>query len=176
LISKTKMRQSFDRCTKALQAAIAWDAWETVEPLQHQAWLGTPLVGALLRDRGKVASHLFALNTGLRLVARERRKSPIRTTRLLAVLDAFAEAATAGLKELDRLAMAKSQMERRLRNRRSSSSLPALIDLVVARPVVSAGLIARELKITPRAALDLVGELGVRERTGRGRYRAWGIL
>ena len=54
--------------------------------------------------------------------------------------------------------------------------LPALADLVVARPILSAGLIARELKVTPRAALDLVAELDRREMTGRGRYRAWGIL
>lgn len=92
------------------------------------------------------------------------------------MLDAFAEAASAGLKELDRLALAKSQMERRLTNRRKSSSLPALIELVLARPVVSAGLIATELKVSQRAALDLVAELGIREVTGRGRYRAWGIL
>ncbi|TIU29549.1 MAG: hypothetical protein E5W34_00445, partial [Mesorhizobium sp.] len=37
-------------------------------------------------------------------------------------------------------------------------------------------LIAVELKISQRAALDLVIELGIREVTGRGRYRAWGIL
>ena len=41
---------------------------------------------------------------------------------------------------------------------------------------LSAGLIARELKVTPRAAQDLVAELSLREMTGRGRYRAWGIL
>jgi hypothetical protein len=95
---------------------------------------------------------------------------------LLAVLDAFAEAATAGLKELDRLALAKIQMERRLSNRRSSSSLPALIDLVLSRPVVSAGLIAAELRVSQRTALGLVAELGIREVTGRGRYRAWGFV
>lgn len=99
-----------------------------------------------------------------------------RTTRLLAVLDSFAEAAAAGLKELDRLALGKGQMERRLRKRRKNSSLPALIELVLSRPVVSAGLIAAELKISQRAALDLVAELGIREVTGRGRYRAWGLV
>ena len=67
-------------------------------------------------------------------------------------------------------------MERRLRNRRKSSSLPSLIDLVLARPVVSAGLIAAELKISQRAALDLIAELNIREVTGRGRYRAWGFV
>ncbi len=107
---------------------------------------------------------------------RDRRRAQEKTTRLLAVLDAFAEAASAGLKELGRLALAKSQMERRLRHRRKSSSLPSLIELVLARPVVSAGLIAKELKICQRAALGLVGELGIREVTGRGRYRAWGLL
>ncbi|RRH90118.1 DUF1612 domain-containing protein [Mesorhizobium tamadayense] len=159
-----------------LAAAIAWEAWQDIEPLQHQHWLGPLLVAALIRERGKVSSHLFALNSGLRLIARERRNAPVRTTRLLAVLDAFAEAAAAGLKELDRLALAKGQMERRLRNRRKNSSLPALIELVLARPVVSAGLIAAELKVSQRAALDLVAELGIREVTGRGRYRAWGTM
>jgi hypothetical protein len=31
-------------------------------------------------------------------------------------------------------------------------------------------------KVTTRGALNLVAELGLREITGRGRYRAWGIL
>lgn len=159
-----------------LAAALAWEAWQDIEPLQHQHWLGALLVAALLRETGKVGSHLFAFNAGLRIVPRERRKSSIRTTRLLAVLDAFAEAGSAGLKELDRLALAKSQMECRLRNRRKNSSLPALIELVLARPVVSAGLIAAELKISQRAALGLVADLNLREVTGRGRYRAWGVV
>ncbi|RWD62844.1 MAG: DUF1612 domain-containing protein, partial [Mesorhizobium sp.] len=159
-----------------LAATIAWEAWQDIEPLQHQHWLGPLLVAALLSETGKVGSHLFCLHAGLRMITRDRRKSPIRTIRLLAVLDAFAEAAAAGLKELDRLVMAKGQMERRLRKRRKNSSLPALIELVLARPVVSAGLIAAELKVSQRAALDLVAELAVREVTGRGRYRAWGIM
>jgi hypothetical protein len=159
-----------------LAAAIAWEAWESKEPLQHQHWLGNLLVAALLRERGKLASHLFALNTGLRLSARDKRKSPVRSTRLFAFLDAIAEGASLGLKEIDRLAMAKGQMERRLRNRRKNSSLPALVELVLARPVVSAGLVAAELKVSQRAALDLLAELGIREVTGRGRYRAWGVL
>ncbi|RWA75909.1 DUF1612 domain-containing protein [Mesorhizobium sp.] len=104
-----------------LAAAIAWDAWQHIEPLQHQHWLGPLLVAALLRQRGKVGSHLFCLNAGLRIVPRDRRRAREKTIRLLAVLDAFAEAA-AGLKELDRLALAKVQMERRLRNRRKNST------------------------------------------------------
>jgi hypothetical protein len=125
-------------------------------------------------ETGKVGSHLFALNLGLKLIGWGRRKSPVRTTRLLAFLAAIAEPASAGLKEIDRLAMATGQMERRLRNRRSSASLLELIELVLARPVVSAGLIREEVKVSQRAALHLIRELGIREMAGRGRYRAWG--
>ena len=56
------------------------------------------------------------------------------------------------MKEHDRWLLARRQLDRRLVGRRSNSSLPALADLVVARPILSAGLIARELKVTPRAA------------------------
>ena len=41
---------------------------------------------------------------------------------------------------------------------------------------LAAGMIAKELDITPRSAQNLVAELGLREATGRGRYRAWGVL
>jgi hypothetical protein len=37
-------------------------------------------------------------------------------------------------------------------------------------------MIADEFEVTPRAAQNLVAELGLREMTGRGRYRAWGVL
>jgi HTH DNA binding domain len=80
------------------------------------------------------------------------------------------------MKEHHRWLLARRQLDRRLVGRRSNSSLPALADLAVARPILSARLIARELKVTPRAAQDLVAELDLREMTGRGRYRAWGIL
>jgi Mn-dependent DtxR family transcriptional regulator len=63
-----------------------------------------------------------------------------------------------------------------LKGRRSSSRLPALVELILARPIASAGMIAAELHVTPRAAQTMVAELGLREMTGRGRYRAWGIL
>lgn len=67
-------------------------------------------------------------------------------------------------------------MERRLRNRRSSSSLPLIIDLVLSKPIVSVAMVAKAAKVTPRGALNLIGELSVREMTGRGRYRGWGVL
>ncbi|ESZ10152.1 hypothetical protein X737_32130 [Mesorhizobium sp. L48C026A00] len=56
------------------------------------------------------------------------------------------------MKETARLAQAREQMERRLRGRRSSSSLPAVVELVLSRPVVSAAMIAKAAKVTQRGA------------------------
>jgi len=86
------------------------------------------------------------------------------------------ESAVTGLKEIDRLSLARTQMELRFRGRRSNSSLPQLADFILSRPMVSAAMVARELSVTQRGALNLINEIGTREITGRGRYRAWGIL
>jgi hypothetical protein len=158
-----------------LAAALALEAWSAIEPLQHEAWLGQLLTATLLRRCGKTA-HLPCLNVGLRLVPRERRRARDVTTRLVASLQALTATAQAGLKDHDNWLAARNLLARKLRGRRSTSRLPALIDYVMSRPVVSAGMIAGELRVTQRAAQDLVTELGLREATGRGRYRAWGIL
>jgi hypothetical protein len=158
-----------------LAAAIALEAWTDIEPLQHQSWFGQLLAAALLRGRGKT-SHLACLNIGLRVVPRERRHARDVTTRLLATLEAIEAAAQLGLKDHDRWFTARGLLVRKLKNRRSTSRLPLLIDYVMSRPIVSAAMIAGELGISARAAQSLVAELSLREATGRGRYRAWGIL
>lgn len=172
-------REAIDR-TRALPptlaAALALDAWETIQPLQHRPWLGTLLAAAQLAERGKARAHLPCLCVGLKAVPRERRRAADPAIRLAARLAAMAAAAEAGLKDHDRWLTARRLLERKLEGRRSNSSLPALIELVLSRPLVSAGMIAKELEVTPRAAQDLVKELGLREATGRGRYRAWAIL
>ncbi len=159
-----------------LAAVLIWDAWETLDPMQRQHWLGSQFVGAYLRARGKMASHLFAFNVGLKAVPRERRRSANRLTRILALLDAISASAELGIKEIARLTQARELMMRRLTGRRSSSNLPTTIELVLSRPIVSVPMIAKAAKVTQRGALNLIAELGVRELTGRGRYRAWGVL
>jgi hypothetical protein len=69
-----------------------------------------------------------------------------------------------------------NQMERRLRQRRTNSKLPDLVEFVLSRPLVSTAMIQDRLKISKQGAINLVGELGLREMTGRGRFRAWGIV
>lgn len=159
-----------------LAAAVLWEAWEHLEPLQRQHWLGQVLVSDFLRTRGKVRSHLLAFSVGLREIPRERRRARDRMTRLMAYLDAMNAAAAAGIRDIDRLSLAKRQLERRVSGKRSTSSLPAAIDVLLSRPIVSAHMVAKAARITPRGALNLIRELNVREITGRGRYRAWGIL
>ncbi|MER9248857.1 RHE_PE00001 family protein [Mesorhizobium sp. M0590] len=159
-----------------LRATILLEAWSDIEVLQHAAWLGQLLVAALLRQEGLAANHLACLHLGAKNIPRERRRARKRGDRLLALLDAIHDAAVAGLKEHDRLVLAKSQMERKLRGRRANSKLADVVELVLSRPLVSAGMIQERLKVTKQGALNLIGELGLREMTGRGRFRAWGII
>lgn len=159
-----------------LRAAIALEAWDQIEVLQRGGWIGALLVAAMLRQEGLCAHHLACLHLGSQKIPRERRRARNRTDRLLAWIDAMYEAAAAGLKEHDRLLLAKSQMERALRGRRASSKLPGLIDLVLSRPLVSTNMVQKALKISRQGALDLIGEISVREMTGKRSFRAWGIV
>ena len=160
-----------------LQAILALDAWNELAVLQRAPWLGRLLAASLLRrERLTSQAHLLAFNAGLKSIRVERRRHRNFETRLMASLEGLIAGVELGFREHDRLLLARQMMERRLTGRRASSNLPGLIELVLARPLVSAGLIAKELDITPRAALRLVEELNLREMTGRGRFRAWGII
>ncbi len=160
-----------------LQAIIALDAWNELSVLQHAPWLGRLLAASILRRAGITSgAHLAAINLGLKTIPVDRRRHRDRETRLLAIAHGFLAVAELGLKEHDRLALARAMMERKLVGRRTSSKLPQMVELVMAKPLVSAGMIAKELGVTPRAALRIVEELGLREMTGRGRFRAWGVF
>jgi hypothetical protein len=160
-----------------LAAIVALDAWNELSVSQHAPWLGRLLAAALLRQAGiATGGHLVAVNLGLKTITVDRRRHHDRDTRLLAIAQGFLAAAEIGLKEHDRLALARTLMERKLSRRRTSSKLPELVELVMAKPLVSAGMVAETLGVTQQAARRIVVELGLREMTGRGRFRAWGIV
>ncbi|OOG76298.1 hypothetical protein B0E45_00820 [Sinorhizobium sp. A49] len=160
-----------------LQAIIALDAWNEISVLQHAPWLGRLLAASILRQAGiTTGAHLAAINLGLKTIPVDRRRHRDRETRLLAIAHGLIAAAEIGLKEHDRLAMARTMMQRKLDGRRTSSKLPELVELVMAKPLVSAGMVAKTLEVTPQAARRIVLELGLREMTGRGRFQAWGVL
>ncbi|QCL77473.1 MULTISPECIES: RHE_PE00001 family protein [Agrobacterium] len=160
-----------------LQAIVALDAWNELAVLQHAPWLGRLFAASILRQAGiTTGAHLAAINLGLKTIPVDRRRHRDRETRLLAVAHGFLATAEIGMKEHDRLLLARTLMERRLEGRRTSSKLPELVELVMAKPLVSAGMVAKTLEVTPQAARRIVLELGLREMTGRGRFRAWGVL
>ncbi|QJX10059.1 RHE_PE00001 family protein [Rhizobium brockwellii] len=169
------LRQAQD-LPAVLQAIVAVDAWNELSVLQHAHWLGRLLAASILRQAGvTTGTHLAAINLGLKTIPVDRRRHRDRETRLLAIAHGLIAAAEIGLKEHDRLTLAKTMMDRKLEGRRTSSKLPELVELVMAKPLVSAGMVAKALKVTPQAARRIVLELGLREMTGRGRFRAWGI-
>ncbi|SES42856.1 HTH DNA binding domain-containing protein [Rhizobium sp. NFR03] len=160
-----------------LQAIVALDAWQELSVLQHAPWLGRVFAASILRQAGiTTGAHLAAMNLGMRTIPVDRRRHRDRETRLLAIAHGLLAAAEIGMKEHDRLTLAKTMMDRKLDGRRTSSKLPELVELVMTKPLVSAGMVAKTLNVTPQAARRIVLELGLREMTGRGRFRAWGII
>ncbi|MGO8080501.1 RHE_PE00001 family protein [Rhizobium leguminosarum] len=160
-----------------LQAIVALDAWNELAVLQHAPWLGRLFCASILRQAGvTTATHLTAINLGLKTIPVDRRRHRDREARLLAIAHGLLATAEIGLKEHDRLTLARTLFERKLEGRRTSSKLPELVELVMAKPLVSAGMVAKTLEVTPQAARRIVLELGLREMTGRGRFRAWGVV
>ncbi|AYM60888.1 hypothetical protein At1D132_48810 (plasmid) [Agrobacterium fabrum] len=173
---RTVLRQA-EHLPVLLQAIVALDAWNELAVLQHAPWLGRLLAASILRQAGiTIGAHLAAINLGLKTIPVDRRRHRDRETRLLAIAHGLLATAEIGMKEHDRLALARKMMERKLEGRRTSSKLPELVGLVMAKPLVSAGMVAKTLDVTPQAARRIVLELGLREMTGRGRFRAWGIV
>jgi hypothetical protein len=170
------LRQAED-LPAALQVIVVLDAWNELSVLQHAPWLGRLFCASILREAGiTTGAHLAAVNLGLKTIPVDRRRHRDRETRLLAIAQGLIAAAELGLKDHDRLALARTLMERKLDGRRTSSKLPELVELVMAKPLVSAGMVAKALEVTPQAARRIVVELGLREMTGRGRFRAWGLI
>ncbi|MBG0812353.1 DUF1612 domain-containing protein [Methylosinus sp. H3A] len=164
-----------DELAPVLAAAVAYETWCEIQPLQREAWMGSLLVADLLRARGKAQAHLPSLDVGLIAIPRARRRHKARATRILAVLEAISASSRAGLAELDRLSTEANLLRRRVGRRRGNSKLPALAEMVLSRPLVTGALVAGELRVSKRAALGMISTLGLRELTGRKHFRAWSI-
>jgi len=159
-----------------LAAVIVDDAWSALTPLQHAPGMGRLMAAATLRSRAKTRSHLALFACGLRTIPYAERRGITPVERYLAGLRALTAGAREGAKNHEAWMTAKTLLERKLAGRRSTSRLPELISLLLSRPLVSSRLIAAELDVSRRAARDLVADLGLREITGRGRFRAWSLM
>ncbi len=159
-----------------MRAALIHDAWFSLEVVQRSSWIGRLLTAAFLRQSGLAIGHLPAISLGLRAKRPDERRSPNRLVRLRAFFESIEDAADTTMKEHDRLLLGREQMQRKLKGRRSNSRLPQLMDMVLRSPVISSQMVEKELQVTQQGALKLISELNLREVTGRGRFRAWGIL
>ena len=159
-----------------LAAAIAWDAWLLVEPEQRGAWRAALISALLLKSRGKTKEFLLPLALGARSAGYHQPKAPFE-----ARITGFCALVMASLQrcqhELGILQGARTRLDLVLKGRRRNSRLGALGELLLARPVVSASMAAKALKISPVAARKLIGELSslAHEISGRKRYRVWSV-
>lgn len=161
-----------------LRAAIAWDAWLRIEPLHAGAWRSTLMAAAVIREGGLTQHHLIAIAIGGRRLRYRDGDHWTFEQRIGGFLDWVTAAAAAGLKELQRLALAEQVLRQVARSKHSDSRLPRLIDLVLTRPLISAEVACRELGVTTTGFRQMRAALGtsLKELSGRRRYRVWGVL
>jgi hypothetical protein len=170
--------QATDRLPPLLAAAIVWDAWHTLHPEQQGTWRSTLLASLVMRARDKTRHLLLPLDTGQRL---SRKRWDVRddtAKRMTAFFDMVACAVQAAGNELDSLSSANERMRLKIKNAPKNSRLPALADLMVARPIVSIPLACKELRISKQALRVMIPRLGStpREITERRRYRCWSVV
>jgi len=93
--------------------------------------------------------------------------------------EACERAADWGIKLHGRLALSYRRMLEVAPSQRTTSSMTALVELLIAHTAVSADKAAQSLGITPHAARGLLGRLHdkgqMQELSGRGSFRLYGL-
>ena len=130
------------------------------------------------RAGGKTRHLLLPLDTGQRL---SRKRWDIRddyAERMTMFFDIVAHAVQAAGHELDSLSGAHERMRLKIKDAPKNSRLPALVDLMVAKPIVSIPLACKKLHISKQALRMMIPRLGStpREITERRRYRCWSVV
>lgn len=160
-----------------LAAALCWDAWLILEPVEFQAWRACLIAAAILKGRGRVRYHLPAVNWGAKASRYRRNEFQGLTTRLAGFLQWVEEAATLAYKECDRLTLAREVIGVTLREKRKGSRLGELVDLMLSRPMITVPMAVKKLAVSEPGVQKMIRELGpqAREMTGRKKYRAYGL-
>jgi hypothetical protein len=141
------------------------------EPLSPD---GIFLAACLWREKG--LGRTVSLPFWMAGEQRHHRLSPrIGLDWMASFLDCIAAAAQAGTGELNRLQQAEQKGLTIASTARSR--LPEALETVLRVPVITARGLAASLRISPQAALGLIGQLReagiVREATGRASWRAF---
>ena len=166
-----------DRAPALLRAATALEGWRLVNPLPRQTFVGGVMVAQALRVSGRTRACLLAFEGPRRTHLQPPRgfvAAPI-AARLAYWLKITAVGAEAGLAEMKRLDLARQVVLTRVGDRRANDRSADLVDLLLARPLVSAPMAAEHLGVAGHTARRLLTNLGgsVMEVSGRSRYRAW---
>jgi Protein of unknown function (DUF1612)/HTH DNA binding domain len=169
--------QETNRLPPLLAAAIVWDAWHGLAPEQQGTWRAPLLAALVLRARGKTRNLLLPIDTGQWLLRTRWKRHDSHAQRIQAFFDIVAAAVKHAGAELDGLESAKERMGLKLKGVRKNSRLADLIDLMIAKPLVSIPLACKELGISKQALRLLIPRLGStpREITERSRYRCWAV-
>jgi hypothetical protein len=160
-----------------IAAAIAWDAWLTLQPDQGGAWRAPLLAALVLRARKKTRNFLLPIATGQRFSAYVRHPDHDFRTRIAGFIEWSEVAVDRAAKELKRLTLADELLHLKVKGRRRNSRLPALVGLLLSRPLVSVPMAAKTLRCSAQAVEVMFEQLGSvpREMSGRKRYRVWSI-
>jgi hypothetical protein len=172
-----QLLQGSTRMPPLLAAATVWDGWHTLQPEQQGPWRANLLAALVLRARGKARHLLLPLDQGQRLCRKGWRSIDNATSRMLAFFEIVRAALKGCATELEGLASAKERMSLKLRSAQKNSRLPQLMELLVAKPLVSVPSAARALGISQHAVRKMLPRLGStpREISDRPRYRCWTV-
>jgi len=166
-----------ERTPALLRAAAALEGWRLVNPLPRQNYVGGVMVAHALRLSGRTRSCLLGFETARRTHMQPPRgfMAASALVRLAYWLKIVAVGAEAGLTEMKRLELARQVVLKRIGGRRAHDRSADLLDLLLARPLVSAPMAAEHLGVAGHSARRLLTSMGssLMEVSGRSRYRAW---
>ena len=165
------------RAPPLLRGAAALEGWRLVNPLPRQSYVGGVMVAQSLRLAGRTRSCLLGVESARRAHPQPPRgfmAAPV-IVRLAYWVRMTAVGAEAGLAEMKRLDLARQVVLKRIGGRRAHDRSADLLDLLLARPLVSAPMAAEHLGVAGHSARRLLANLGssLMEVSGRSRYRAW---
>jgi hypothetical protein len=161
-----------------IAAAMVWDAWLELLPESRSSWRAALLAALTLKSRGLTRNLLLPLDVGWRFSKYRRHPGDDLATRIGGFL-AWAEAAAEeGQKEFDSLVLAEKLLRSSLGGRRSSSRMPALVDLLLERPFVSVASAAKALRVSRQGAHAMLEQLGApaHRLTDRKRCNVWSVM
>jgi hypothetical protein len=160
-----------------LASFLVWDAWLELQPDQRGGWRASLIAALCLRDRQKTRHFLLPLDLGARHARYRRFDRQTVGQRLVGYLEWVRTTVDRSNRELDRLGVVADGLALKCKGKRKNSHLPALVTLLLSRPVISVPITAKALGVSNQAVDVMLKQLGSypRELTGRTRYRVWSV-